>query len=159
MSAKDLMTEIAAKFESMLAVDPGRGSSGLPVVVDKRSVVNSQLRNVLTVGGESVDDREGVRSAARHICRRVQPKSRRFEVLHRRILRGIVARIVESGVEHKVRRGRIVRIEIHLRGGGCVPPGLGCRTVNAVSRIVLVRLLGDVITREVPRLTDRSDRF
>src|SRR5216683_6113403 len=98
------MTEIAAKIESMIAVDPCRGYSGIPVVVIKRSVVISQLRNALTVDGESVDDREGVRSAARHICRRVQPKSRRFKVLHCRILRGIVARIVESGVEHKARR-------------------------------------------------------
>ena len=97
--AKQLMTEIAAKFERVAAVDPDRGFSVVPVVVDKRSVVYSHLRNVLTVDGESVKDREGVRCAARHICRCVQPKSRRHEVLHRRILHGVVAREVESGVQ------------------------------------------------------------
>src|ERR1700733_13109911 len=102
------MTEVTAEFDKMLAVDPAHGSSGIPVVVIKRSVVISQLRNALTVGAESVDDREGVRGAARHICRRVQPKSRRLEVLHKRILRGAVARKVESAVEHKFRCGRIV---------------------------------------------------
>src|SRR5258708_21800024 len=154
VSAEDLMTEIAAKFENMPTVDPGRGSNGMPVMVDKRSVVVSQLRNALAVGLEAVDDREGLGSATGHIRRRVQPESRQIEVLHRRILRGVVARVVESGVEHKFRRGRIVGIEIHLRGGGCVPPGLGRRAGDAVSRVELVRLLGDVITREVPGLTD-----
>src|SRR5260370_41109649 len=135
------MTEIAAKFKSMCAVDPGRRSSGLLVVVKKRSVVYSHLRNALTVGGESVDNREGVRSAARHICRRVQPKSRRFEVLHRRILRGIVARKVESGVEHKFRSGRIIRIEIPLRAGGWAPPVPGGPALDALSSTVPVCFL------------------
>ena len=56
--AKQLMTEIAAKFEGMAAVDPDCGFSVVPVVVDEWSVVYSHLRNVLTVGGESVEDRE-----------------------------------------------------------------------------------------------------
>ena len=82
MGAEHLMTDIAAKFEGMTAVHPGRGSGGRPVVVDEWSVVVSHLGNVLMVCLESVDDREGVRGASGHICRRVQPESRRLEVLH-----------------------------------------------------------------------------
>ena len=158
VSAKQLMTEIAAKFESMAAVDPDRGFSVVPVVVNERSVVYSHLRNALTVDGESVKDREGVRGAAWHICRRVQPKGRRLEVLHRRILQGGVAREVESGVKHKIRRGRIVRIEIQLRGGGCVPAGRAAMPLMPSAALSLFAILGNVITREVPLLDRSSDR-
>ena len=132
---------------------------GRPVVVDEWSVVVSQLGNVLMVCLESVDDREGVRGASGHICRRVQPKSRRLEVLHKSILRGNVLCIGESGMEHKPWRGGVVGIEIYLRSRGRVPPGLGRLAVDAVSRIVLVRLLGNVIPREgsgTDRCCDRS---
>ena len=50
MRAKQLMTEIAAKFESMAAVDPDRGFSVVLVVVNEWGVVYSHLRNALTVG-------------------------------------------------------------------------------------------------------------
>src|ERR1700722_5870585 len=110
------MTEITAEFESVAPADPDRGFSVVIVIVNERSVVYSKLRNALTVDGEPGEGRKGVRRAARHICRRVQPKGRCLEVLHCRILQGVVARKVESCVEYKIRRGRVVRIEIDLRG-------------------------------------------
>src|SRR6267154_5464920 len=138
VSAKKLVTDIAAKFESVTAMDPDCGFSVVPVVVNKWSVVDPHLRNALTVGGEPVEDREGVRSAAGHVCRRVQSKSRGLEVLHRGILHGGVARKVESGVQYKIRCGRVVRIEIDLRGGRFVPACLGGHAIDAVRRVVFV---------------------
>src|SRR5579862_2065684 len=132
------MTEIAAKFESMAAVDPDRRLCVVPVIVDKGSVVDSQLRNALAVDGESREDRESIRSAARHVCRCVQSKTGRLEILNRRVLKGSMAREVHPGVQHKIGSGRIVCIEIQLRSWGCIPASRTPYPVYAVIRIVLV---------------------
>src|SRR5271156_1775247 len=117
------MTKIAAKFVNMAAMGPDGGSGVIEIVVNKRSVVNSQLGNILAVGGQSGEYREGLGSPARYICRRVQPESRRLEVLHRRILVGVMTRKVGAPVEHQVRRSSIVRVEIDLRSRSEVRAG------------------------------------
>src|ERR1700733_11899957 len=153
------MTEIAAEFERMAAVNPDRGFGGVVIVINERGVVHSQIRKGRVIYGWGIvrpgEDREGIRGSARHICRRVQAKTRRLEVLHRRILRSSMARKVESGVKHEVWRGRIVRIKIQLWGWRRVPSSRGGHTVNSVRRIVLVGILEDAITRQVPFLTNR----
>src|SRR3984885_6007810 len=153
------MTEISAEFESVAAMNPYRVFSIVVMVVNEWSVVDCQIREVRVIYGWGIagpgEDGEGIRCSARHIGRRVQPNSRRLEVLHCRILRSGMAREVESGVEYKIRRGCIVRIEIQLRGGGCVPAGRGGHAINTVRRIVLVGIIEDAITRQVPFLTDR----
>ena len=51
VSAKQLMTEIAAEFESVAAVNPDRGFSVVVIVVNEWSVVDSQIREGRVVYG------------------------------------------------------------------------------------------------------------
>src|ERR1700728_191693 len=63
-------------------------------------------------------------------------------------------REVHSGMEHEVGSGRVVRVEVQLRGGGQIPASRTSRPINAIIGIVLVRILRDIVSGKMPLLTN-----